>query len=139
VSNQTDFADAEVQGLARYLPTALAKSLFVAMFVVPAAVFQVVRSNTDWFLIQSRTYLEQTLIAAIAALVIAVLVSLSLGLELAYIISKKKHRRIVHFVNGYPSLTWRYVAANASWGLLVASIVMLVVSFCLGYAARAWQ
>lgn len=136
MNDAVDRADNEVQGLARYFPTTLSKSLVVATVGVPIAVFQIVRGNVDWFLLQGRTPLEQTLVAATAALCISVLLFLVLAFELASIISARKHRHIVHYTNEHPCMSFRWLAANAKFLHWLALFFLLIVAFFLGcYAA----
>lgn len=135
MNGETDLADNEIHGLARYLPTALAKSLLVATFGVPIAAFQVVRGNVDWFLLQGRTPLEQTLIAVTVSLCVSIVFSLALAVELAHVISTKKHRRIVHYSNAHPCMSRRWLATKTSVIHWLVVFILLALVVTLGFYA----
>ena len=131
-----DYADNEVKGLARLLPTTLAKSTLAAAFVAPFGVFQLVRSNSTWFLLDGRTPLEQTLVAAVLAALVSLLFLLLLSLELALVVSKQRHSRITHYSNVHPQMSFRALAANASFKHYFALALFGAAAFGSGLYVR---
>ncbi len=135
MAEDRDFADAEVQGLARFLPTTFAKSL--AALVIPGSLgaFTVLRGNMSWFGLEGLPEREQTYIAGIFSLAVFSGILLLIVVDLALVLSNKKHRRIAHYVTGHPILSPRWLFANAEtihWlviGLMAAAI------FCGGFYA----
>lgn len=131
--NNTDYADVEVRGLSRFFPTVLSKALLAAAAAVPAAVFQMVRSNPAWFLFEHLSALEQTLGAAVAALFCCVVVLLVLSFELATLIYSSKHRRIVHFSNEHPLHSVRFFWQNSPFRVRFCIAFVPMIFFLVGY------
>lgn len=132
-----DQADIQVVGLERYVPTRLAKALLVAAIVAPFALFQVVRANGEWFLISGRSPLEQTLIATVAALVLAAFVLAALVIEFAHIIGTHKHRRIAHYTAEHPSFNPKFLWRNTNASHKAIVCLVLALIFALGFAVGA--
>lgn len=138
MSTDIDHADAEVKGLARLLPTTLAKSLLVAAFALPIAAFQVVRGNPEWFGLSSLPSIEQSLIAVIVGFLFSWLPLAGLVLELCVVLGGAKHRRIVHYTNEHPLMSFRWLKENARASHYLAVAAWSAVAFLAGfYVARA--
>lgn len=127
-----DYADNEVKGLVRYIPTTLAKSFLAAAFVAPLAAFQLVRGNPEWFLIGGLTALEQTLVATTSAMTVSSAFLFLLSLELALVVSKIRHGRIMHYSNVHPQMSFRWLKANASFKHYAVLILFGGFMFCIG-------
>jgi hypothetical protein len=127
-----DYADEEVKGLERYVPTRLAKGLLVSLFLAPMATFQLVRSNPSWFILVGRSEIELTLWSVIAALFVALVISLLLALEVALVLASRKHSRIFHYTAQHPNLTPLFLWHNtrASTKLIALLIVSLLLVLC---------
>jgi hypothetical protein len=130
-----DYADEEVKGLERYVPTRLAKGLLVSLFLAPIATFQLVRSNPTWFALVGKPEIELTLWSLVASLLVALAISLLLALETTHVLASHKHRRIVHYTAQHPNLTPTFLWHNtrASTNLFTVAILSLLV--ILGYVA----
>lgn len=135
MKTDVDHADAEVQGLARLLPTTLAKSLLFAVFALPIAVFQVIRGNPEWFGLRALPPVEQTMAAALAGVAFSWLPLVGLVVELCVILMGRKHGRIVHYTNVHPHMSFRWLMANAQASHYLALSAVLAVGFVLGLCA----
>ncbi len=138
MSIDVDHADVKVKGLTRLLPTTLAKSLFVAAFALPIAAFRVVRENPEWFGFSSLPSIEQSLIAVIVGFLFSWLPLAGLVLELCVVLGGAKHRRIVHYKNEHPLMSFRWLKDNARAPhyLVVAawSAIAFLAGFCVARA-----
>lgn len=138
MSTDIDYADAEVKGLARLLPTTLSKSLLGAAFALPIAAFQVVRGNPEWFGLSSLPPIGQSLIAVIVGFLLSWLLLACLILELCVVLGRAKHRRIVHYTNEHPLMSFRWQKENARASHYLAVVAWSAVAFLAGfYVARA--
>lgn len=136
--NDADHVDREVQGLSRFLPTTLSKSLLAAVVPVPVGVFHTIRSNAEWFLLNQKTPLEKTLVAALAAAAFGCVILLVLIIELALVLNAAKHRRIVHYSNQHPYLSPRYLWENSSVIVKVFTVLVVTSIYYVGYATAAY-
>jgi heme/copper-type cytochrome/quinol oxidase subunit 2 len=111
--------------------------LLLAFVTTPFATFYAVRSNAQWLKLDNQTPLEQTLVAALVAVFVGVVILLVLVAELAMVIKASKHRRIIHYSNQHPYLSPRFLWENTS---TTAKIIGALVPFAIygaGYASGA--
>ena len=66
----TDYADIEVKGIARYIPTNLSKAILLLLPGVAWFTFSAIREHSGWFGIEAWSPLEQTLIALVFSFVV---------------------------------------------------------------------
>lgn len=132
----TDYADNEVKGIARYIPTHLSKAILLLLPGAAWLVFTAVREHPDWFGMSSWSLLEQTLSAALISSILCIVLVVVLVLDMAIAIHQSKHRRIVHYSNQHPLMSVKFLAANATvvhW--LVLGFICLAF-FVAGYMFR---
>jgi uncharacterized membrane protein (UPF0182 family) len=133
----TDYADNEVKGIARYIPTNLSKAI---LLLIPGAlwiVFSAIREHTDWFGLEAWTSLEKTLLAALIACFIGIFLVIVLVVDMAVAIHHSKHRRIVHYSNEHPLMSIKFLATNATVRHYFMLGVIFLVFFIAGYYFRA--
>jgi len=129
----TDYADNEVKGVARYIPTNLSKAI---LLLLPGAAwfsFSATRENPAWFGIEAWSPLEQTLTALVFAAAISIFLVIVLVLDMAVAIHHSKHRRVVHYSNEHPNMSLRFLLANATIGHWSALGLLYLVFFVAGY------
>lgn len=133
----TDAADEEVKGLSRYIPTTLSKAILLLLPSTTWLLFSAIREHSKWFLIQSLTQLEQTLVAALVATVQAWILILILFVDMTITIHHSKHRRITQYSNEHPLMSFKFIMQNAtSFHWLFLGFVCTLF-FVLGfYAAK---
>ena len=132
----TDYADNEVKGISRYIPTNLSKAILLLLPGAAWFVFAAVREHPDWFGMAKWSPLEQTLVAALVACGMCVFLVIVLVLDMAIAIHHSKHRRIVHYSNEHPLMSVKFLVSNATvlhW--LVAGVTGLAL-FIAGYVFR---
>lgn len=132
----TDYANDEIKGISRYIPTNLSKAILLLLPSATWLVFSAVREHPDWFGMLSLSELEKTLSAALVACAMSIILVIVLVLDMAITVHHSKHRRIVHYSNEHPLMSFRFLAANAAvvhW--LVLGFVCLA-SFVAGYIFR---
>lgn len=132
-----DAADEEVKGLARYIPTLLSKGILVLLPGTTWLTFSAIREHSDWFLIQSLSPLEQTLVAALVATTQAWFLILVLFVDMTITIHHGKHRRIVQYSNEHPLMSFKFLMQNATSFHWLALGCICTLFFVLGfYAAK---
>ncbi len=136
MNTQYDYADNEVKGLERYLPTGLSKTL--ACLIIPSflSTFWVILSYADK-LVPSWNPNEQKLLALFAASASALVISLALIIDLIVIIYQSKHRRITHHCYANQHMSFKWLKNNATikhWLFLV-----LIFSVGVGCGALLYQ
>lgn len=136
MNNQHDYADVEVRGLARLVPSKLAKSLIVLLVTAPIVAFEMMYQHPELLIVNIETPMERTVLSLLVALSVALIIALSLVLELAIILSSKKHRRITHWSNYYPILSPKWFYKNATYNHWLTVIFILFVTFAAGYYAN---
>lgn len=130
----TDYADTEVKGIARYIPTNLSKAILLLLPGVAWFTFAAIREHPAWFCLQSFTELEQTLIAALAALTVTSGLVVVLVLDMAIAVHHSKHRRIVHYSNEHPNMSAKFMLQNANVKHWLILGTLCGFCFFLGYA-----
>ena len=129
-----DFADEQVKGLERFLPSQLSRYLLAALIGTPISVFLVVRGNMEWFSLQTHTPIQQTLLAVLFALLSALPISLALILQLVTIIYQSKHRRHIHENYVSPYMSFKMLYANAAFKHWSALVLFGIVCMAIGYS-----
>ena len=138
MKNNNDYADSEVKGISRYIPTNLSKGILLLLPGTAWLSFSAIREHPIWFGFQGNTELEKTLIAALVAISARTLLVIVLVIDMAVAMHQSKHRRIVHYSNENPSMSFGFLVANAltlHWlvlGLLCLSF--LVAGYLFGKA-----
>ena len=99
MTNERDFADSQVTGISRYIPTTLSKSLLGLLTPAAVGAFVIVRQNPEWFAMQSLQPMHQTAVAIAVALGVALALTFVIILDLAVLFASKKHTRIFHHTN----------------------------------------
>ena len=128
-----DYADGEAQGLSRYLPTTLSKTLLSALVPSAASAFLIVRQNPEWFSMQLYTPEHQTALAIAVALGIIIVLACLIILNFAHVFAQRKHRRFVHYSNVHPHMGWRWLIDNAAFKHWAALTVIIGLSATIGY------
>lgn len=136
MNNQHDYADAEIRGLARLVPSNLAKTLMVLLGTAPLGAFQIMYQKPELLIVNIETSMERTVLSLLVALSVALILALLLVLELVIILSSKKHRRITHWSNYYPILSPKWFYKNAKYNHWLTVIFILFVTFAAGYYAN---
>lgn len=113
-----DHRDAEVKGLARFLPSTASKTLATLCITAPPSLMVYLYDTDKLDGIES----------ACAGLVLMVLILVGLAIELTVIVSQAKHGRTHHLCNMHPLLSWKWFRENATFRhyLFLASL------FCAG-------
>ena len=114
MSQNMDHADSEVKGISRYIPTNLSKGILLFLPGAAWLIFSSIREHPDWFSLTTWTSLEQTLFAALMSSAICALLVVILVLDMAVAIHQSKHRRIVHYSNQHPLMSFRFIIQNAT-------------------------
>lgn len=133
MQQEVDHADAEVKGISRYIPTLLSKGILLLLPSAAWFAFSVVREHPTWFGLQRLTELEQTLSAALVAAALSILLVVILVLDMAVAIHHSKYRRIVHYSNEHPLMSFRFLASNATVVHWLALGAICAVCFIAGY------
>lgn len=127
MSNGNDFADSDVKGISRYIPTLLSKAILLLLPGTAWFTFSSLREHPDWFGLASLSWLEQTLIAALAASVFCGFLILVLVIDMTVAVHHSKHRRTVHYSNQHPLMSPRFMVKNATvWHWLSLGLVCLI-------------
>lgn len=138
MTNNIDHADSEVKGIARYIPTNLSKGILLLLPGTAWLSFSAIREHPNWFGFQQNTELEQTLISALVAISVCILLVIVLVIDMAVAMHQSKHRRIVHYSNEHPSMSFGFLVANAStvhWLVLgFLCLVFLITGYFFGRA-----
>jgi hypothetical protein len=120
----------------RYIPTNLSKAILLLLPGAAWFVFSAVREHPDWFGMSTWSSLEKTLCAALVASGFCLILIIVLVLDMAVAIHHSKHRRIIHYSNQHPSMSMKFLLANASvphWlGLGFFSAFVFGVGYFLG-------
>lgn len=132
----TDFADSEVKGISRYIPTSLSKAILLLLPGAAWFVFSAVREHPDWFGMSTWSSLEKTLCAALAASGMCIALVIFLVLDMAVAIHHSKHRRSVHYSNEHPAMSIKFLLANATVPHWLGIGVFGSVIFSAGYVFR---
>ncbi len=107
MSDNHDYADAEVKGLARYTPkTKLSQRILLALVPTALAAVVFVFQYQDKIGLQSATKLELGLSAIVAGLTVATFLLLLVLADTFVYLSHRKHRRITTFTNKCNNLVW---------------------------------
>ena len=109
-----DGTNAEVKGIARYIPTTFSKAI---LLLLPGAAwfsFAAIRGHPSWVGINTWTPLEQTLTALVVSFSICIVLTVLLVLDMAIAVHHSKHRRIVHYSNEHPNMSLRFLWANTN-------------------------
>lgn len=133
MAQNQDYADSEVKGLARYIPTALSKGILLLLPGVTWLSFSSIREHPEWFLIQSNSPLEQTLVAAVVSLLLSSFLILVLVLDMAFAVHHSKHRRIVQYSNEHPAMSLKFIIQNASSIHWLSLGFLCATFFSIGY------
>lgn len=129
-----DHADAEVRGVSRYIPTTLSKTILTLLPVTTYLSFVHLREHSEWFLPQSLTELEKTLISALIAMLVACILTLVLVIDMAVAVHQSKHRRIVHYSQEHPLMSFKFLIQNATVYHWLALGFLSTVCFAAGYS-----
>lgn len=116
-----DFADYQVKGSSRYIPTKRAKCLFYGSLPTALSSAFVVYKNSD------NPYL-----AAIIGLSIACISFILLSLELMFVVHQSKHSRIYHHSNVHPYMSFRWLRDNATTKHHAMLLGILLVGILIG-------
>jgi hypothetical protein len=122
-----DYADSEVKGLDRYFPTLLSRALLVAFLTAPVGAFWVLVQNSDQ-LMPGYDGLVQNLVAGLVALALALAIVVTIVFDLIVVANQSKHRRIRHFSNQHPQMSFGWLWQNAQ----AKHYIFLVAIFILG-------
>ncbi|WP_320153164.1 hypothetical protein [uncultured Tolumonas sp.] len=132
MSNQDDFANSEVKGISRYIPTLLSKAILLILPGTAWLTFSSLREHPEWFGLKDLSWLEQTLIAALASAALCCTLVLVLVIDMAVAIHHSKHRRIVHYSNQHPQMSLRFIVQNATVYHWLLSGFICAIFFVIG-------
>ena len=130
-----DSAKQEIKGLARYIPTMLSRGI---LLLLPGATwlwFLQIREHSAWLLPQPLTELETTLLSALLASLLTWFFILILFIDMAIAINHSKHRRIVHYSNEHPLMSFKFLAQNATMLHWLFLGMFGAICTCIGYYA----
>lgn len=120
-----DHRDAEIKGLARFLPSTASKTLATLCFTAPPGLSIYLYDTGKLGSVES----------ICAGLVLLVLILVGLAIELTVIVSQAKHGRTYQLCNMHPILSWKWFRENATFRhyLFLASIFFsgLVIGYLL--------
>ncbi|MTT53240.1 hypothetical protein F1529_12160 [Alcanivorax sp. VBW004] len=122
-----DYADGELRGLERYFPTPLSRVLLVSLLTAPAGTFWLILENSER-LFPGYEDSFQNLVSAMVALTLAFFILLALAIDLIVVAHHSKHRRIVHYSNRHPQMSFSWLWNNAQ----VKHFIFLAALFTLG-------
>ena len=124
--SEKDYADRQVVGLDRYIPTTRSRILLAALPLTPSVVLVAALSISD-FQKLANLLGEKWLLALLSATVVAFLISFLLVLELAFVVNHDKHYPVFHLTNKNPlmSFTWLYKNASSKHWIFIASLCAL--------------
>lgn len=125
--NKLDNSDEEVKGFRRYFPTQTAWILFGSLIVLPSAVYKFFIEN-PLILVHNTISLNALFLALFTALII----SFSLIGELSLVINHSKHRRIIHYSNEHPLMSYKWLGQNLSVKQWFHILVLIIFIFVLG-------
>ncbi len=128
-----DYADSEVKGISRYIPTNLSKGI---LLLLPSAfwlAFSSIREHPDWFGLETWSSLEKTLFAALIAISICSILVIFLVIDMAVAIHQSKHRRIVHYSNKHPLMSFHFIMQNSTVFHWLTLGFICVFFFVTGY------
>ena len=131
----TDYRDAQVKGLDRFIPTRRSAILLISLLTVPFVVFVFLIDNQS-FIFSSFTMVSRFYLIIISSLATALVIAIILCIELAVAVNHSKHSKLTHFSTIHPQMTFKWLADNASLKhyLLLASIFSFGIA--LGYYVR---
>lgn len=131
---EKDYADRQVIGLDRYIPTTRARILLASLPITPLAALMVVISISD-FQELAELIGYRWLMALLSATVVAFLISFLLALELAFVVNHDKHYPVFHLTNKNPlmSFMWMYKNASSKHWIFLSSLC--VIFFYAGFYA----
>lgn len=116
-----DFADYQVKGFSRYIPTKRAQYLLFGSVPTALSVAVVVYEKTD------NPYL-----AAIIWLSIVCIGLFLLSIELMFVVHQSKHSRIYHHSNVHPYMSFRWLRDNATTKHHAMLLGILLVGILIG-------
>ncbi len=129
---ERNFQDEQVKGLERYIPTLLSKSLLSMMLISPVLAFPFFHSNSECFLTLS-TPLQKMLLAILCSSFVALVLALSLILNLLVIINHSKHKEITHYNTMHPLMSWRWLIDHLQPIHWLSLGLICAICFALGY------
>ena len=133
MASEKDYADSEVKGISRYIPTNLSKGILLLLPGVCWLSFSSLREHADWFGLQDLTSLEKTLSAALVSVAICAFLVVLLVLDMAIAVHQSKHRRVVHYSNNHPLMSFRFILQNATVIHWLSTGLILALFFVAGY------
>jgi hypothetical protein len=126
-----DYADREVKGLERYIPTSLSRRLLIAFATLPVGAFWLVLQYSAQ-LMPNQNQAEKNLIAIIVALALAIFILFAIIIDLMLVANHSKHRRIMHFSNEHPQMSFRWLKQNATGKHYLFLLLIFVVGILCG-------
>ena len=128
-----DRANDEIKGIARYIPTHLSKAILLLLPGAAWFTFSSVQEHPDWFGLASLSPLEKTLTALLAASGLCIILVIALVLDMSIAIHHSKHRRIIHYSNQHPLMSFKFLIANASILHWLVTGLICFMFFITGY------
>lgn len=128
-----DYADEQVKGLTRFLPTPMSRLITLSLLPVAWTVGSVLLANPSLLNVENGTELHVTkafLGAAVSVLLLLVVLVIDLGVELHH----SKHSRIRHYSNEHPLMNWRFLFQNAKFSHWLMLFLLAALCFGLGFA-----
>ena len=126
-----DHSDQGVKGLDRYFPDTLSRALLVALLTAPPTLFAGILQFHELLLPQTQAS-ELTINSLCFSLALALLILLSLAINLSVIIYQTKHSRIKHRSNQHPNMSFKWLAQNAESKHYILLVVIFVLGVSLG-------
>ena len=129
---EKDYADRQVVGVDRYIPTTRARILLAALIATPLVALSAVLSIPD-FQAVANLIGTRWLLALLSLTTSAFLISFLLVVELAFVINHDKHFPVFHLTNHNELMSFTWLYRNASSKHFVFILAICAVSFYAGF------
>ena len=129
---EKDYADRQVVGLDRYIPTRRAAILLGSLIGIPPVALGFSLSTQSFEVISSLLG-EKWLTALLVSGVVAFLIALLLIIELAVVVNHDKHYPVFHFSNKNELMSFEWLYKNAASKHWIFLLAICAVSFYAGF------
>lgn len=127
-----DYSDEEVKGLDRFFPTRLSSVLLVSFITIPLGSFWLTLSYSEQIM-PNQTSDFQNLVALASSLFVAVGILISIVLELVVVSHQSKHRRVRHFTNEHPQMSFMWLWQNSQSKHIILVLAIFTLGLVCGY------
>lgn len=131
-----DYSDGQVKGLDRFFPTTLSRALLVSLLTLPLGSFWLILAYSEQLMPQ-QTHDFKNLVALSISLFVALVILVSMVVELVVVLHQSKHRRVKHFTNEHPQMSFMWLWKNAQSKHIVFVLTVFTLRLACGY--NLWQ